>query len=270
MTLLVSLPSTALACAALLAGRGGAVPTVQDAPVQLSPRSAVFEVGVERLTSPEFDLYVLAQSWQPQFCAGKQAVYPGCSAPQPFWRSHFTLHGLWPELENGSPPSFCAGEPFDASKVEQAVGLDTLMEYWPDVKVQDGSPEYSDFWKHEWTRHGTCSGLSQPEFFLAAVGLERNDSLAPTPQLVQDNVGKQVSTAALRAAFAIKEGTSTDGSMGGAVLKCVHGDALSQVFTCWAKDERHAPIARRACPQHVIREDTCFKRSVRIAAFPSE
>jgi hypothetical protein len=28
-------------------------------------------------------------------------------------------------------------------------------------------------------------------------------------------------------------------------------------------------VTRRACPDHIIREDTCFKTTVRIPAFPN-
>lgn len=235
-------------------------------------RGAVFDAAVAQLapTAPAFDLYVLAQSWQPEFCAGKPL--PGCASPRPFWRSHFTLHGLWPERERGSPPSFCAGEPFDEKSVEEALGMDALVEFWPNVKAQEGTADYPGFWKHEWTRHGTCSGLKQVDFFAHAVALVRNESLAPTPELIQKNVGGSVSTTSLRAAFALPYGQEQPNDAGvtaAAALKCVHGDALSQVFTCWQKNAANEPVSRRTCPDHIIREDTCFKTAVRIPAFPN-
>lgn len=207
----------------------------------------------------KFDLYVLAQSWQPEFCRGKEKLYPGCKQPQAFWKTHFTLHGLWPERESGAPPGFCQGEPFDAEKVESEIGFAALTEYWPDVKFSSSSPEYPDFWKHEWTRHGTCSGLSQIEYFSQAVNLVRNGT-ADTPAIVQENVGKSVPIEKLREAFG--------GSSLPATLKCMHGgDTLSQVFTCWLKDEKNLPIRRRPCPEHVLREDTCSRSSIQIPAF---
>uniref|UniRef100_K3WFJ1 Uncharacterized protein n=1 Tax=Globisporangium ultimum (strain ATCC 200006 / CBS 805.95 / DAOM BR144) TaxID=431595 RepID=K3WFJ1_GLOUD len=220
----------------------------------------------ERLSSSlnadtKFDLYVLAQSWQPEFCHGKEKVFPGCQEPQEFWKTHFTLHGLWPEREVGAPPGFCGGEPFDAKQIEEEIGFETLTQYWPDVKYSVASPEYPDFWKHEWTRHGTCSGLPQIEYFSHAVNLIRNGTV-DTPTLVQENVGKVVPIADLRAAF------GSWSSQPAAVLKCMHGgDTLSQVFTCWVKDDKNAPIRRRACPEHVLKEDTCSRSSIHIPAF---
>lgn len=268
-------PAVAAALLLLLTAAGSMLGPVtcsssssSPSPLPATERGAVFDAAVAQLATPAFDLYVLAQSWQPEFCAGKPL--PGCAAPRPFWRSHFTLHGLWPERERGSPPSFCAGEAFDERRVEQALGLDTLVEFWPNVKAPEGSDDYAGFWKHEWTRHGTCSGLAQVDFFAHAVALVRNDSLAPTPELIQKNVGGSVSATSLRAAFALPgDYDESAGASVAAALKCVHGDALSQVFTCWEKNTANEPVTRRACPDHIIREDTCFKTTVRIPAFPN-
>lgn len=244
------------------------------APADDAHRVAVFDAAVQELAPKPpsaFDMYILAQSWQPAFCFGKEQQYPGCRAPQSFWRSHLTLHGLWPELSGSAPPSFCSGEAFDADKIERELGIDTLHQYWPDVKFSEASPQYADFWKHEWTRHGTCSGLKQIDYFTHAINLERNETLAPTPQLVQDNVGGQVDVEKLRAAFgdaALKCQCSHAG--GGDDSDAKHATLFSQVFTCWEKDEHNVPTQRRACPPHIHSEDSCGKAgSVTIPAFPT-
>ncbi|GMF28567.1 unnamed protein product [Phytophthora lilii] len=236
-------------------------------PVEDGHRVAVYDAAVSDLGQKPpgaFDMYILAQSWQPAFCHGKEKQYPGCGKPQDYWRSHMTLHGLWPELAGSAPPSLCSGEAFDADKIERELGIDTLHRYWPDVKYSEASPQYADFWKHEWTRHGTCSGLPQVDYFTHAINLERNETLAPTPQLVHDHVGGQVDSKKLRDAF------------GDAALKCqyIEGEGalkramFSQVFTCWEKDAHNVPTQRCACPPHIHSEDTCGKGSVTIPAFP--
>lgn len=274
----------AAAVAATLATAGAS-----DGPsAAVSTHALVFDAHVTQLapsslasppssSSSPFDLYVLAQSWQPTFCLHKEDQFPGCRAPREFWRTHLTLHGLWPERETGAPPGFCGGEPFDAAAVEQAVGLDVLRELWPDVKYSDASPQYPQFWEHEWMRHGTCSGLALRAYFASAVGLVLNATAAQTPDLVQQSVGKQVALAELRAAFAASaeddEGeaklATTTGSFA-AVLKCSGhgGDTLAQVFTCWSKDAYNVPAARRACPEHVLKEDTCSRSMIHVLAFP--
>jgi ribonuclease T2 len=87
-----------------------------------------------------------------------------------------TLHGLWPDYGDGSYPTLCSKEAFDYDKVVAAVGLDDLEERWPNVQQAESSASYDNFWVHEWTKHGTCTGLSQTDYFetglkiLAAVG----------------------------------------------------------------------------------------------------
>ncbi|KAG7375841.1 hypothetical protein PHYPSEUDO_015133 [Phytophthora pseudosyringae] len=250
------------------------VTTCSAAPVADAHRAvSVYDATVSEL-SPKppgaFDMYILAQSWQPAFCLGKEQQFPGCRAPQSYWRSHLTLHGLWPELAGSAPPSFCSGEAFDADKIERELGIDALHQYWPDVKYSEASPQYADFWKHEWTRHGTCSGLEQVAYFTHAINLERNETLAPTPQLVQDHVGGQVDVKTLRAAFgdAALKCQHSHGS-GGVEGGAKHATVFSQVFTCWQKDARNVPTQRCPCPPHIHSEDTCGKGSVTIPAFPA-
>ncbi|CAI5722195.1 unnamed protein product [Hyaloperonospora brassicae] len=228
----------------------------------VSAHVPVYDALVAALPPAPFDMYILAQSWQPAFCFQKEEQYPGCRAPQRYWRSHLTLHGLWPELAGSAPPSFCSGEAFDAETIERELGIDTLHEFWPDVKFQEASPKYTDFWKHEWARHGTCSGLKQVAYFASAINLERNETLAPTPELLQDHVGGRVDVQELRKAF------------GDAALQCQHsrvGDTyvtmFSQVLTCWHKDEHNVPTQRSACPPHIHSEDTCGKGTVTIPGF---
>jgi len=45
------------------------------------------------------DLYVMAMSHQPEFCfQHKSQGYEGCQHPMDYWKSHLTIHGLWPEV----------------------------------------------------------------------------------------------------------------------------------------------------------------------------
>ena len=74
-------------------------------------------------------MYVFAYSWTPGFCA-TQSNDPGCSDPEDYWKSHFTLHGLWPQYTDNGYPSFCTQEPFKPSCAED-VGMDTMEQYGP-------------------------------------------------------------------------------------------------------------------------------------------
>ncbi len=96
-------------------------------------------------------MFVLAYSWQPEFCYGKK--FYGCSHPSPSWNKEFTLHGLWPQYSTGGHPSSCTHEAFDPS-VPSKVGFTDMTTYWPNVHYATTDPAYDDFWEHEWTKHG--------------------------------------------------------------------------------------------------------------------
>ena len=59
----------------------------------------------------------------------------------------FVLHGLWPQYQRGYPAS-CTRERLDADMEQQFAGL------YPSRFL----------YRHEWEKHGTCSGLSQRHF----------------------------------------------------------------------------------------------------------
>lgn len=90
----------------------------------------------------EFDYYALALSWSPEHCAAKPGDREQCSR-----QLGFVLHGLWPQYQRGYP-SDCGSEPLDPSMEREFAGL------YPSRFL----------YRHEWQKHGTCSGLSQPQF----------------------------------------------------------------------------------------------------------
>ena len=87
--------------------------------------------------------------------------------------SDTTIHGLWPNYENGKWPAFCnSSYPFDIKEVESL--LPELNNYWPEL-ISGKSKSY--LWAHEWSKHGTCSAPvlnGELEYFSKALDL-RND-----------------------------------------------------------------------------------------------
>lgn len=89
-----------------------------------------------------FDYYVLALSWSPEFCHG-HPTKPECASG----KFGFVVHGLWPQNEDGYPENCStAAGPSDPS------GMADIM---PDTSLV----------AHEWTTHGTCSGLDADAYF---------------------------------------------------------------------------------------------------------
>jgi ribonuclease T2 len=100
----------------------------------------------------EFDFYVLALSWSPGFCAASASARnrEQCGEGGP---AGFVVHGLWPQYESGYP-AYC--EPGGRSVSRPA--LEGARELFPD----------EDLARHQWRKHGTCSGES-PAGYLRAV-----------------------------------------------------------------------------------------------------
>jgi ribonuclease T2 len=96
----------------------------------------------QRGTPGQFDYYLLTLSWAPEFCYS-HGESPECQG-QHFG---FVVHGLWPQYGNGYPEN-CSSEPglADAS---------TMTDIMPDPRLV----------AHEWSTHGTCSGLKADGYF---------------------------------------------------------------------------------------------------------
>ncbi len=91
----------------------------------------------------QFDYYLLTLTWAPSFCATH-------SDPQECGHDlGFALHGLWPEMVGGDYPTGC-------SKV--ALTDETRKQF----QSIYASPSLID---HEWSTHGTCSGLAPADYF---------------------------------------------------------------------------------------------------------
>jgi ribonuclease T2 len=97
----------------------------------------------------DFDYYVLALSWSPSYCAleGTPADRLQCGGGRTY---AFVVHGLWPQYERGWP-EFCPAMP--AQVPEQQVRR--MLDLMPSESLV----------RHQWTKHGTCSGLSPEGYF---------------------------------------------------------------------------------------------------------
>lgn len=97
----------------------------------------------------DFDYYVMALSWNASWCAieGDDRGADQCAARHDHG---FTLHGLWPQYEDGWP-SYCRTTARDPSRRDTSAMADIM-----------GSGGLA--W-HQWKKHGRCSGLSADDYF---------------------------------------------------------------------------------------------------------
>jgi len=100
-------------------------------------------------SKPAFDYYLLSLSYAPDFCAQPT----GNKDPRECGTGRhvgFVVHGLWPQFEGGRGPERCgSGRPVGRDLVQ------LMLNYIPTESLI----------QHEWTNHGTCSGLSAAEYF---------------------------------------------------------------------------------------------------------
>jgi len=203
-------------------------------------------------TPGQFDYYVFAYSWQPEFCYNENG-YTGCSDPEPYWTTDFTIHGLWPQYLAGGYPATCTDEAFD-SNVPNQIGMDTMTTYWPNVKDSVDDSDYDSFWEHEWTKHGTCTGLNQEVYFNTTIALAQ---LYGTPAEFTAAVGGEIGADDLRK------------YMGGAdkvSLQCNDGKYVVGAFSCWGNDNGY-PKGQVTCANDVKAEDTCTGETLIVQSF---
>jgi len=89
-----------------------------------------------------FDYYLLTLSWSPEFCYSHRDR-PECQSGH----RGFVVHGLWPQYVNGYPEH--------CSNAEGLTNPAEMADIMPDAWLV----------AHEWTTHGTCSGLDAASYF---------------------------------------------------------------------------------------------------------
>ena len=175
-----------------------------------------------RAQSPQqnFSYYMLVLSDAPDFCAepGGNKDPRECGAGR---RLGFIVHGLWPQGENSRGPENCGGSP-----VSQAI-IQATLSYIPVPSLI----------QHEWTTHGTCSGLSAAEFF-AALRKARDSVTLPT-DLNQPTQKLQLSPAQVEAKLAAANPRFPAAAFR---TSCYKDAELREVRVCLNKD-----LSPRAC-----------------------
>ena len=184
-------------------------------------------------TPGAFDFYVLSLSWSPTFCL----THPDneqCSGKG----YGFVLHGLWPQYARGGWPASCAPQ---ARLTREEMNKGAAL--FPTRALL----------KHEWAKHGTCSGLAPLDY------LDKTDEalgvVVIPPQLQPFNTPPALPAREIEALF--RESNPRMGNHGLAVI--CKGKVLSEVRVCLTKD-----LAFAGCPRSV--KSTCREGDIRIPA----
>lgn len=207
----------------------------QDAGEAGQPRQA----GAFRSSASagNFDFYVLALSWSPGFCElegkGKHRAQCDAGAGQ-----GFVTHGLWPQHEHGFP-SDCPG-PASPSRIvlEHAVGV------FPDEGLA----------RHEWRKHGTCSGKSPSDYFADVV--RARSSVTIPPPLQRPSSSQVYAPIDIQRAFIAANPRMRPGML---TVTC-RKSMLQEVRICFSKDLREF----RTCPD--VARQACRTREITVPA----
>lgn len=167
-----------------------------------------------------FDYYILALSWAPDFCALPNVPKDPAECGRGR-KVNFVVHGLWPQSETGRGPEHCG----TASPVSQDI-VRVMLNYMPTASLI----------QHEWTNHGTCTGLSAAEYF-AAVRKARDAVKLPS-EFVAPSTEMDLSPAGIDAKFAAANPAFPKGAF---KASCKNGE-LQEARICFDKN-----VAPRAC-----------------------
>lgn len=183
----------------------------------------------------DFDYYVLALTWSPTWCEAEVAAGDAPEQCAPHKDLGFSLHGLWPQYDEGGWPEYCDTVERDPPRAQSA--------NMADIMGSGGLAWY------QWKKHGRCSGLSASEYFalsrLAYASVKRPDQITGT-----------MTAAGIEEAFL----SANPALRPDDVIVACSGGKLREVRVCLTPD-----LDPRACAADVL-EDAC--RSSRGLSIP--
>ncbi|MCI0467036.1 MAG: ribonuclease T2 [Beijerinckiaceae bacterium] len=183
-----------------------------------------------------FDFYVLSLSWSAGFCASPDAAR-GRKQCETGANLGFVVHGLWPQYEYGYP-SDCGA----AARTPSRMALESAKGLYPDEGLA----------RHEWRKHGTCSGKSPTDYF-ADVRRARDAVTIPLP-FASAKEKQTWTTIDIMRAFTAANPRLRPGMLG---VACNSG-VLQEVRICFSKDLREF----RVCPE--ISRQGCRAREISV------
>jgi len=177
--------------------------------------------------SGEFDYYVMALSWSPNWCEieGDARGSDQCDARHDFG---WILHGLWPQFEDGWP-SYC---PTNARAPSRTMTGDMT-----DIMGSSGLA-----W-HQWKKHGVCDGSDAATYY--AKSREAYGSIT-RPQILRDLDRAVTLPAALIEEAFLRDNPDLTADM--LTVTCKQG-YIQEVRICLTRD-----LDPRACGRDVRRD----------------
>lgn len=181
-----------------------------------------------------FDYYLLSLSWSPTYCLSNPGDRAQCSGKG----FGFVLHGLWPQYNGKGWPQSCA----------TANQLDREAQRFADTVFPN-----SQLARHEWQKHGTCSGLNALDYFKLADHARNQLKIPKTLETPSQPL--MMRTEEIVAAFM----QANPGLPAHAVFVSCRGPELQEVRACLGKD-----LTFKACDKGM--RSNCRSGTIRIPA----
>ncbi|XP_042510427.1 ribonuclease 2 isoform X1 [Macadamia integrifolia] len=224
--------------------------------------SSFFLFGIQGAAQREFDYFALALQWPGTYCqrthhcCSSNACCRGSNSP-----TGFTIHGLWPDYNDGTWPACCRRSSFNMTEISSFLGV--LQKYWPSLSCGSPSTCFGGrglFWAHEWEKHGTCSFpviRDEYSYFLTALNLYFKYNVTG----IMNDAGYVASNSEKYPSGSII--SAIENAVGASpLLVCSHG-AVKEISLCFDKDLKprdciidsasHADLlaSRSSCPKYI-------------------
>ena len=94
----------------------------------------------------------------------------------------FSIHGLWPQFNKTSYPSYCKKVDFSIDKLESII--EELNKFWYSTMEKN-----DDFWKHEYVKHGSCmfTNMNELQYFSKTLELYKEAVRLGLPEKYEEN-----------------------------------------------------------------------------------
>lgn len=180
----------------------------------------------KKSSTAKFDSYVLALSWQPAFCETKPDKKEcKTQTPDRYDATNLALHGLWPNKNNDKKHTFgFCGVKKSIRKLDNANKWCKMpspnLTYETKIDLSESMPGFAScLERHEWYKHGTCSGMGADKYFSTANRLVASFAASSMGQYISANVGSIIDAADLFSEF---EKDFGEGSRNSLQLHCAN------------------------------------------------
>jgi ribonuclease T2 len=176
---------------------------------------AILGLCATAATQAATENYVFSVSWEPAFCE-THASKPECQAEtsSSFAANNFSLHGLWPQPESkqycGVSSTYINDDKNGQWNLLPAVVLNSSTETLLQTDMP-GTMSYLE--RHEWIKHGTCSGYSQQNYFAPALSMLGGVNGGNLAAEVRSDIGYEVPLSYLKSAARQDYGSMADSAI---------------------------------------------------------